>query len=388
MVSFITCLRAALAGCPHITIAWVPSWTQVNATSNPGVSEYGMEDGVVVRREDGSFTMLAAEMWTQPYAVAMQLGMYKSANAIDWTRQRTIRRSLGTKDGSTLHAAHWGPLLTKDGESWMVSYVGYRAPASNASGFLSNFQGTIFSRYATESGDQGLDGDFGEAASGSTPAFEGDKILLAPDDFNVNGPWPYQCQGLQGTDSFAPYQLPDGTWAALAGTSQQQQPYPPGPRWAVSVATAPKLSGPWTRYNPANRSNPANAPCSKIARGIENPVISRRPDDANAFHTVYDGGAGLQGAGFGYACSEDGLEWSPGVGVGYPFGTSARTPFGLVPLSQAEVAARAEEIVAYGVLNRTQLHAPNSSLSWLFLTGHSANETWEHFQTSIVYLSW
>jgi hypothetical protein len=268
-----------------------------------------MEDGIVVRRADGGFTMLSAEMYTTPYAVAMQLGLFTSPNGLDWDRKRTLRRSTGTEGTGSLHAAHWGPLLTKNpaNDTWLVSYVGNKAAPSNASGFLSNYQGTIFARYATKPGDAGLDSGFGEWASGSPPAYDSDVTLLAPDDFNVDGPWPHPCQGLQGTDSFAPYQLGDGTWAAFAGTSHEETPNPwagKTGRWVVSMATAPELTGPWTRYNPVNRSDPSNAPCSAIASGIENPIVTSRPDDANAYHAVYDGGGH---PGFGYACSEDGL---------------------------------------------------------------------------------
>ena len=53
-------------------------------------------------------------------------------------------------------------------------------------------------------------------------------VLLAPDDFNVDGPWPHACQGMQGTDSFYPYELANGSWAALVGTSMPwQQPRHP-----------------------------------------------------------------------------------------------------------------------------------------------------------------
>jgi hypothetical protein len=57
---------------------------------------------------------------------------------------------------------------------------------------------TIFARYAAEAGDAGLASDFGEAASAPAPAYDGDQALLAPDDFHLTGPWPHQCQGLQG----------------------------------------------------------------------------------------------------------------------------------------------------------------------------------------------
>jgi hypothetical protein len=360
-----------------------------------------LEDGIVVRRADGGFSMLSAEPYASPYAVAMQLGMYTSPDGVAWTRKRTLRVSTGELGTDDLHAAHWGAILTKNtaNDTWLMSYVGYKAAKSNASGFLVNYEGTIFARYATEAGDAGLDSDFGEAASGSTPAYDGDVVLLAPDDFppfpaaNASWPkdaWPHQCQGLQGTDSFAPYQLADGTYASFAGTSHEETPNPwvgKAGRWVVSMATAPELSGPWTRYNPTDPQKPADAPCSAVAGGIENPIVMQRPDNPKAFHAVYDGSGN---PGFGYACSEDGLAWAPGVAVTTPF-NHVRTPYGLVPMSAAEVRAREVDILSYGVLNASQLHAPNTSLQWLFYTGHVTNGTdasWESFSAMIVPLSW
>lgn len=384
-----TTTTTVAATCPNMTVVWAPSWEQVNKTSNPG-SQYGMEDGQVIRREDGGLTMISAEMYTKPYAVAMQFGIFKSSNGLDWTRERTIRRSAGTTDGMDIHAAHWGPLLTKDPKTntWVMSYVAYKALPSNGSGFLGNYQGTIFARNATAAGDAGLDGDWFESASGSKPAYDSDVEVVAPDDFNINGPWPYRCQGLQGTDSFEPYQLADGSWAALLGTSHEETPNPwanKEGKWVVSIATAPELVGPWTRYNPDNRSEPANAPCSDIAHGIENPVVTTRPDNAKAFHAVFDGGAH---PGFGYACSEDGISWGVGVGVPYTAAQSVRTPFGLVPMTAAEIKDREKDILDYGVLTPAQLHAPNTSLQWVFLTAHNNADNWEHFSASIVQLKW
>ena len=40
-------------------------------------------------------------------------------------------------------------------------------------------------RYAGATGDAGLDTDFGEGPT----AFDGDTVLIGPDDFKVNGPW-------------------------------------------------------------------------------------------------------------------------------------------------------------------------------------------------------
>jgi hypothetical protein len=74
-----------------------------------------------------------------------------------------------------------------------------------------------------------------------------------------------------------------------------------------------------------------------------------------------------------YACSEGGLAWAPDHGVKYLAAHDVRTPFGLVPMTVAEVAAREADILSYGrALNRTQLRAPSTSLQWLFWTAHSA----------------
>jgi len=67
-------------------------------------------------------------------------------------------------------------------------------------------------------------------------------------------------------------------------------------------------------------------------------------------------------AGFGYACSEDGLVWSPGMTVAVPGG--ARTPFGLIPLTAGEQAARRADVLAAGVLNASTYNAANTSLQW------------------------
>ena len=52
--------------------------------------------------------------------------------------------------------------------------------------------------------------------------------------------------------------------------------------------------------------------------------------------------------------------------------------------------AREADILSYGVLSAAHLHAANTSLQWLFFTGHVTNATqgWETFSATIVQLSW
>jgi hypothetical protein len=376
------------AACPRVRLAWLPPTTQFNVSSYAAANvsnDFGLEDGIVVRRADGGFSMVAAEMYASPKWVSMRIGVFTSRDGLDWTRARGLRTSTGDFTGASLHSSSWGPFLLYDptNSTWALSYVGYRGAPSNASGWLENFEGTIFARSAAAPGDAGLDSDFSDATA-FAPG--GDAVLLAPDDFRVNGPWPHVCQGLQGTDSMFPYRLDDGTWAALVGTSHQETPNAYGPgKWPVSLATAPALFGPWTRRNAAAPAAPADAPCVDLNGGYsENPIVARRPDDAGAFHAVFDY-LGSEGAGFGYACSADGLAWARAALVAVPGG--CRTPFGLLPMTAAEAAARRADVLAYGIVNATSIDAPNTALQWLFYTVDDAHG-YENFRAAIVQLEW
>jgi len=365
--------------CPSVTLAFQPVYSQINKTSDVS-NKYGLEDGIVVRRKDGTFSMISAEMYADPLWVAMRLGIWYSEDAFVWKKVRSLRQSSANFNGTDQHSSSWGPFLVLDpsNNTYVLSYVGYRGAPSNTSGWLANFKGTIFAQYANVPGDAGLDSDFGDGQAWRTE----DIILLEPDDFHVDGPWPHVCQGLQGTDSMYPFLLNDGRWAAFAGTSHQETPNPwPGGNWPVSLATADRLSGPWTRYNPRG-GLPADAPCVELNGGYsENPIVSHRPDLASAFHLVMDF-IGQEGLGFGYACSEDGLNWEKATLVKVPGG--CRTPFGLLPLTDTEVKSWTPAIRAYGAINNVS--AVNTSLQWLFYTVEDSS--WENFVTAIVQLQW
>jgi hypothetical protein len=118
-------------GCPSVALVWQPNHTQVNATTAPG-NKYGVEDGIVVRRDDGAFTMICAEMYADPKWVAMQLGVFHSADGLTWTRVRGLRKSTGDFTGASPHSSSWGPFLTRNGanDTWLLSYVGYRGAPS------------------------------------------------------------------------------------------------------------------------------------------------------------------------------------------------------------------------------------------------------------------
>jgi hypothetical protein len=369
----------ATMACPQLRVVYQSNSPDLINQSSKGSADnkYGLEDGVVVRTQNGSFFMVSAEMHADPKWVAMRLGVWKSADGYSWSRHLTLRQSSGTTDGTDPHAASWGPFFVYDpsDDHWVLSYVAYRSGGSNYSGWTTNYDGTIYAAPATSAGDAGLMSDFGDGADWRS----NDKILLEPDNF---GEW-YRCQGLQGTDSMYPYQLADGSWAAIVGTSHQEASWQPpshdAGKWPVSLATAPALKGPWTRLNPDAPSQPADAPCLNLTNGYtENPIVSRLP--SGEYLAVFDDLA-AQGVGFARACSADGLTWDRDAEVvAVPGGV--RTPFGVLPMTAAEARAHASRIDAYGVTTMADIEAEHGTLSWLFYTQTVSG--WERFRSAVV----
>eukprot|EP00966_Prymnesium_polylepis_P172051 3978399-Prymnesium_polylepis.1 len=363
------------ASCPSLRVIYAaPDPDLINASTQPD-NLHGIEDGNVVRAHDGTFYMIGAEMYGDPKWIKMRLGVWHSSDGLRWERQRSLRNSSATFDGSDEHAASWGPFLLHDPDSdrWALSYVAYRSGGHNFSGWTTNWDGQIFFHFANVTGDAGLDSDFGDGGDWRTT----DQPLLRPDP--LGAPWP-RCQGLQGTDSFYPYKLPNGTWAALVGTAHQEGSWHPATptegRWSVSLALAPALAGPWTRYNP--HGAPRDAPCANITEGrTENPIV--KPLPAGGFMAVYDD-LGHEGSGFGYVCSQDGVRWCRGAVVAVPGG--CRTPFGLIDLSTDELERFKTAIDGYGVTTTAAIAAANSSVHWLFYTRTAGG--WERFRYALV----
>ena len=92
----------------------------------------------------------------------------------------------------------------------------------------------------------------------------------------------------------------------------------------------------------------------------------------------------MQGRGFGYVCSNDGLAWQRGSVVAVPGGT--RTPYGLLPLTTAELVRRRADVLRYNVIDAAGYDKPNTSLQWSFYTVEVGG--WEEFRASIVQLTW
>ena len=131
--------------CPSAVVALVFPYSQINA-SHDKTNMYGLEDGMVVRRQDGGFTMITAAMYGDPFWIRMRLDLFKSSDGLNWVKSGSVRESDANFNGTSTHSSSWGPMLAFDStnNTWMLSYVGYRGAPSNSSGWLGNFDGRMY----------------------------------------------------------------------------------------------------------------------------------------------------------------------------------------------------------------------------------------------------
>lgn len=216
------------------------------------------------------------------------------------------------------------PVYDESAGVWRLFVVCYRLGVLRTCG---QTDGEIIMRTSSTAGRSGLGGPYPEASTAVVLNMQG--VGGAPSSYEGSGAAGTQDQG---TDSFFPYQLPSGTWAAFFGSHRRDNTTL---QWQVGLATAPTLAGPWTR---AHAMNPvALEPDGKQA--TENPIVSRTQDGAWLV-AVWDALRLAAPHEVGISYSADGLQWSSaqyvsvwdGAGVA-PCG-DIRTPLGLVPEPQ------------------------------------------------------
>lgn len=281
---------------------------------DPGAEDikYGFEGGHVIKL-DGVYHMITAERSGDPIIVKMRLAHWSSRDGRKWARVSTLYESSGEFEGKDPRAALWGPMpiYVEDEELWYLVYVAYRAKPNDPTGWYENYEGKIWLAQSTVSGKGAIGGPYRNLG-----------IILQPDA--DSGPW----EGLQGTDSFFPYRVGD-TWYGFFGSAQTQKKGnkqftfdPSYPKWAVGLAKAKGIRGPWIRMNEVN-------PIKLDPHFAENPVVSRLPD--GRYVAMLDGGS----RGPAYSVSENGLDWSRAsfldlAEVGGKWWSRMRTPLGLI----------------------------------------------------------
>jgi hypothetical protein len=149
-------------------------------------------------------------------------------------------------------------------------------------GFILRFQSTV-------EGRDGIAGPYKELG-----------VIMQPDKDSQ------QWEGWQGVATFNPFQLSNGHWLAFYGSAAGHHPE----GWLVGLASAPALSGPWTRL-------PQGNPVLIESVFMENPIVTKIGD---LFVMVHDSDVlnPTKRAYFferhtvGYSTSKDGVNWSKG----------------------------------------------------------------------------
>ncbi len=251
---------------------------------DPGTegNKYGLEGGCVLK-EKGVYHLFTSELCGDPKWTKMRMAHWESTNGLKWQRVATLWESSGEYTGRDPRAALWAPMpIYNQAESrWNLFYTAYRSKPNEGDNWYANYEGRIWRAASKVSGREGLGG----------PYVDGEVILEPGAD---SGPW----EGLQGADSFYPYRV-GNRWYAFFGSAQTQSIQNTNyPKWAVGLASAGQLAGPWKRCNERN-------PVVMNRVFVENPVVTRLKDGTYA--AVVDGGPQGQ---FGYTVSKDGVTWS------------------------------------------------------------------------------
>lgn len=273
---------------------------------SPGAegNKYGFEGGRVLKLK-GIYHLFTSEMVGDPHWVRMKLAHWTSRDRLHWERASTLFESSGDFTGNDPRAALWSPMPIYDPKQgrWNLFYVAYQSAPDTPRNWLTNHEGRIWRAVSKVEGLQGIDGPYEDVGV----------ILQRGKD---SDPW----EGLQGTDSFFPYQV-GNKWYAFYGTAHTETL--PISLWQVGLAWAPNLEGPWTRCSQINPVNIEKA-------FIENPIVTRLPD--GSYVAVYDSRAEHA---MGYVFSADGIHWSSGRALIVQKGqgiwaSEIRTPLGLI----------------------------------------------------------
>ncbi len=248
---------------------------------DPGTSDikHGFEGGRVIK-QDGWYNLFTSEQVADPKWVKMKLAHWKSRDGVLWQRVSTLFESSGDYTGQDSRAGLWSPMPVFNPEDsyWYMTYVAYRCKPSTKQQFLNNYDGRIWQAKSVVKGRYGLAGPYEDIA-----------VIQEP------GPLADDWEGLQGSDSFFPFQV-DNEWIAFTGSAKTEKL--PLEFWGNGLAHAPALTGPWTRLSDLS-------PVDFGTNFSENPIVTELSD--GTLVAVMDS----QGNGFGYSTSVNGLDWSP-----------------------------------------------------------------------------
>jgi len=278
---------------------------------SPGAADnkYGFEGGRVMLL-DGTYHLFVSEMNADPKWTKTRLAHWASTDGLTFTRQSTLFESTGDFTGADPRAALFLPIAEFDDElnRWTLFYSAFRSAPNQKDRWLINHDGRIFRALSQTPGRSGIGGPYKDVDIALQPGPNSD-------------PW----EGLQGTDSFFPFKT-NRNWLSFYGSAQTQKV--PTTFWANGLASAPSLSGPWTRQT---RINPILHPRS------ENPHVVRLKN--NLYAAIYDAifETAPDSLKIPYTFSTDGLHWTETKYIQVSPGQNnwikqVRTPLSLIPV--------------------------------------------------------
>ena len=320
--------RIASAQVRDLTLTVIRQFDEpILSVSSPGAegNKYGFEGGRVLKLGD-TYHLFTSEMVGDPHWVKMRLAHWISRDRMHWKRASTLFESSGDFTGKDPRAALWSPMPIYDETEgrWNLFYVAYQSAPDTSKEWRTNHEGRIWRAVSRIRGRGGIDGPYEDTGV----------VLQRGKD---SDPW----EGLQGTDSFFPYQVGKRWYAFYGSAHTETQPIS---LWQIGLAWAPHLSGPWKRCSELNPLNIEEV-------FIENPVVTRLPD--KTYIAVYDNHVEHS---VGYTFSRDGIHWAPGRALVVQkakgiWASEVRTPLGLIPEGHGS-------FTLFYTANQDQLGAP------------------------------
>eukprot|EP00039_Didymoeca_costata_P012867 m.187458 g.187458 ORF g.187458 m.187458 type:complete len:409 (-) comp15609_c0_seq5:60-1286(-) len=307
-------------GCPNKTMP-----CSVINFSSPKLdrdeSKYGMEGGRV-SVFNNTYHLFTAEMYDDPWNVAMRLAHWSSTDMVTWKRHSTMLTST-TPSGANIssictnmsrdvytrtHAALWEPIVVHNGSDYLLYYTGYSC-GDGLGRVCYNCNGTIYVAISTSGTVYGP----WREVNLDTSKFKLKRIGKV--GIVLAQPQP----GVLGFDSFHPYKGHDGKWRALIGFMLPRNETLSSIGIAEPIDQA-NIGGLWHIV--------------KLDFGIheyiENPVVVELPS-RQGFIALADYASLAEIGGFLFLYSQDGITWSS-VYHNVNIHGGCRTPLGLVPV--------------------------------------------------------
>ncbi len=278
---------------------------------DPGTEDVlrGFETGCMLKLQ-GAYHWFTAEFPSDPMWIKTRLAHWTSPDGKTWKRLGTLYESSGNFDGTDIRGALFAPMpiYNEKDHRWDLFYSSSRCKPNTATEWLNNYDMRIWRAVSKTPGREGFSGPYQDVGVVMQPGKDSDK-------------W----EGLQGVDSFFPYQVGDRWYAFYGSAHTERRPM----SWLVGLADAPALAGPWRRL--PQFSPVAVGQAGSGRSDVENPIVLRL--HSGRYIAVFD--VLLRPYAIGYTVSDDGLHWSPASYVDLKrtpklWVDNLRTPLGLI----------------------------------------------------------